>query len=294
MKLCAHSMGTPHLDPFDAADLFAQMGYEGVEYSALKDYRCAPSVNWDRSERARLRSHCAERGLPIVSLASYVTDLNSDDELLASAEFEALRADLILAADLGASVVRLYGGRLVPRDRWERSIQLLAERVGRLVGLCRELNVRIAVENHFGTLTTTAAETMALVNAIGAPEVGVLYDQANLTHMHAEGYEEAIRLQARHVLHVHAKDLQFLDPAVETDVSQVIHVARDKRAAKWVLLGNGILPWGEILRALRRTGYDGYVSVEYTYKKVYEGDLPAPETGMKRSLEFLRGLLAGV
>lgn len=234
-----------------------------------------------------------EKGLPVVCLTAYMTDINGEDAKGAE-QMQMLRDSLVLARDIGAPVVRLYGGRLVPPEQWERSMLIVAERLRSLVGLCQELKVSIAVENHFGTLTTTAAETMAVVRAVGASEIGVMYDQANISYERGEQYQEAIALQSGHILHVHAKDLVFLEGATESDVSLVTHLSAEKRVARWVLLGHGVLPWKEILQALKNTGYDGYISVEYTYKKAYEGELPVPEIGMKHSLDYLRGLLKAI
>ena len=44
----------------------------------------------------------------------------------------------------------------------------------------------LCVENHFGTMTQTAADTARLVREVDYPAVRVLYDQANLTFTHDE------------------------------------------------------------------------------------------------------------
>jgi sugar phosphate isomerase/epimerase len=290
MKIAAHTMGSPELTPTEAADLFAAMGYDGIEYVCQDGYKCGPWIGWSAAEREALRRYCDDKRLPIVCLTPYVTEINAADEAKGEEQVRLLRDCIRLAHDLGAPAVRLYGGKQVAEAEWEGSIAIAATRLQRVLGLCAETGVRIAVENHYGTITTTAAQTMALVTAVGDLHVGVLYDQANVTHVHAEDWQEAIRLQAGRILHVHAKDLIFLAGVGQEDFSQVTNIPKDKRAVRSVLLGEGAVPWPEIIRGLAAVGYDGYVSVEYT-RKWYPEDLPVPEVGMQHSADYLRKLI---
>lgn len=289
MRIAAHTMGTPELTSHEAIDLFSTMGYDGIEFVVQEGFPCGPFVDWSDSDRRALRLHCLDASLRVACLAPYVTDINSLDEETGEAQLRLLRECVALARDLDAPTVRLFGGRQVPREEWERSAGIAAERLRSVAGLCRETGVKIAVENHYGTIASTAAETAALVRAVGAPEIGVLYDQANITHVRAESWRDAIRAQGGHILHVHAKDMVFVDGVGEEDFSRVTNVPKEKRAVRAVLLGEGVIPWPEMVPALKEAGYSGYLSVEYT-RKWYPEDLPAAEIGMKHCLRYLRSL----
>jgi len=73
------------------------------------------------------------------------------------------------------------------------------------------------------------------------------------------------------VLDMHVKDLR--DP---------------KSAASQCIVGEGVIPIAAILRQLEITGYQGYVNLEY------EIDADDPLPGMKQSLAYMRGALAGI
>ena len=45
----------------------------------------------------------------------------------------------------------------------------------------------------------------------------------------------------------------------------------------------------EILRAVKARGYDGWLSLEYE-RRWHPDDIPDASIGMKRSLEYLRGI----
>ena len=79
------------------------------------------------------------------------------------------------------------------------------------------------------------------------PAVRVLYDQANLTFTHDEPYEEALRIQGDLVGHVHVKDLVFTDPDAPFQASETARVAASERAVRSRVVGDGVVPWADIL-----------------------------------------------
>jgi sugar phosphate isomerase/epimerase len=186
--------------------------------------------------------------------------------------------------------MRVYGGTLladepaadVPR-LWARLVASLR----RLGPIALDHGVVLCIENHFGTMTVSAADTLALVEEVDSPGVGILYDQANLAFTHREPYDEAIRLQAPWIRHVHVKDLEFIHPDRILKTNQVASIDKSERIHASRMIGDGILDWKAIVEALRAVGYDGSYSLEYEYRWNPE-DLPAPEVGFPESARRLR------
>jgi sugar phosphate isomerase/epimerase len=56
------------------------------------------------------------------------------------------------------------------------------------------------------------------------------------------------------------------------------------------VLGEGILPWEKIIALLKRSGYDGWLSLEYE-RRWYPDLLPPAEIGMKAGADLLRRIL---
>ena len=106
-----------------------------------------------------------------------------------------------------------------------------------------QAGVRLCVENHFGTMTQTAADTAALVREIAQPSVRVLYDQANLTFTHDEKFEEAFAVQGDLIGHVHVKDLVFTDPNAAFRATETARVNASERAVRSRVVGSGVVPW---------------------------------------------------
>jgi sugar phosphate isomerase/epimerase len=139
-------------------------------------------------------------------------------------------------------------------------------------------------------MTQSAAETAGLVREVDHPAVRVLYDQANLTFTHDEPYAEALRIQGDLVGHVHVKDLVFTDPDAPFQATETARVAASERAVRSRVVGDGIVPWGEILSSLSALGYDDVLTLEYEYRW-HPQDLPEPAVGFARSASTLRALL---
>jgi sugar phosphate isomerase/epimerase len=56
------------------------------------------------------------------------------------------------------------------------------------------------------------------------------------------------------------------------------------------VVGEGILPWRDIIAELKRTGFEGWLSIEYE-RRWYPDLLPPAEIGMKAGAEALRSIL---
>ena len=151
----------------------------------------------------------------------------------------------------------------------------------------------LCVENHFGTMTQTAADTARLVNEVNSPAVRVLYDQANLTFTHDENWQEAFAVQGDLIGHVHVKDLVFKDPNAALRASDTARVKAEERAVSSRVVGTGVVPWPDIIEELVRRGYDDVLTVEYEYRW-HPQDLPDPAVGFKDSALAIRSILSKI
>ena len=293
MIIAGHTLGTPGHDLAGALSLFSAAGLDAAEVIYQDDYPAAISPSDPRSAR-RAASVSEAEGVPIIGLTPYTTSINSLEAAEWQQGVDEFLACLQAAHTVGATRVRVYAGAWHPGDtdhehKWEqlrRALTVLApEAAGAGVVLC--------VENHFGTMTQTAAETARLVREVGSPAVRVLYDQANLTFTHDETWQEAFAVQGDLVGHVHVKDLVFKDPDAPFRASDTARVKAEERAVRSRVVGTGVVPWPDILEELVRRGYDDVLSLEYEYRW-HPQDLPDPAIGFADSAATLRSMLAAV
>ena len=293
LEIAGHTLGTPHQTVPEALRLFGSAGLDAAEVIWQDDYRSGIPETGSNAVLSEISRVSDDVGVPVIGLTPYMTGLNSLDDAERRGDIDRFRRCLIDAHSLGAHVIRVYAGSYSPAEDSVRSAKW-----ERLVGSLRELGpdalaagVTLVVENHFNTMTVSAAETVELMRAVDDPGVGILYDQANLTFTHCEDYPEAVAVQAPWIRHVHAKDLVFTDPDRAFSASAVATVESSKRAVASRVVGDGILDWAAILSRVRAGGYNGYVSLEYEYRW-HPSDLPPPAEGFRRGASRLRELMA--
>lgn len=290
MRLAGHTLGTPDHTVPQALKLFRAAGLDAAEV-IYQDGYTSGLPQGDRRAAIEALKAAEDEGLPIVGLTPYTTAINALDESEWRGGVDEFRGAIETAHLLGADRVRVYAGSWHPGDadharRWAK----LREALQALAPEAEQAGVRLCVENHFGTMTQTAAETAALVREVAHPAVRVLYDQANLTFTHDETFEQAFAVQGDLIGHVHVKDLVFTDPSAAFRATETARVDASERAVRSRVVGTGVLPWPQILAALLRHGYDDLLSIEYEYRW-HPQDLPTPEDGFRESATALRGML---
>lgn len=297
MKICGHTLGTSNMFLSSALRLFRAVGLDGAEIIWQNDYPSA--IPEDASEQMirEVRTLARDLNLRIVCLTPYMTGINSLDDTEREKDIARFERCIQVAEQLDCLFIRVYAGSYLPGEETLREVkwQRLVEAMRFLGGEAETAGVTLCVENHFNTMTVTAAETAALMEAVNAPGVGILYDQVNLDFTHSESYREAIDLQKPWIRHVHVKDMVFVDRDKPFKAASVAKVEDgEDRAVRSRVVGEGIMDWPAILSyLLESSNYAGYLSLEYEYRW-HPNDLLVPEEGFERSAKYLRQVLANL
>lgn len=290
MIIAGHTLGTPHHDLEGALRLFRTAGLDAAEVIYQADYSAGIDPS-DPAAARRARVIADSEGLPIVALTPYTTAFNSTDDAEWRGAVDDLRRCIAAAHEIGARKIRVYAGSWHPGDDGHKAHWVRLRSALTILGSEAEsAGVMLCVENHFGTMTQTAADTARLVREVDSPAVRVLYDQANLTFTHDETWEQAFAVQGDLVGHVHVKDLEFKDPNAPFRASETARVKAEERAVRSRVVGTGILPWQAILAEVVARGYDDVLSLEYEYRW-HPQDLPEPEIGFAESARAVRDIL---
>ena len=293
MKIAGHTMGTPEYSLPEAIRFFSSIGLDGIEIIVQTDgYRCAIGLDADTSETAAVKKLLRENNLEVACLTPYLNLFNSLNEAERLAECGRLRKVILLAETFAAPSIRIYGGKFVTGEMDEGGLKIaqLAKSMRECGDFAKAHNVRLCMENHFGTMTTTAEKSAGIARLIDHSNVGILYDQANIAFFPAEEFGEAIRLQAGRIFHVHVKDLVYREAAGRLVCSEVSHIKESERTVSSRIPGEGILDWPSILASLKKSGYDGWLSLEYE-RRWQTIDLPHAAEGMPRAFRYIKDIL---
>ena len=256
-------MGTPEYTVPEAIKLFHRIGLEGAEIVVQDGYRSGIPENCPAELLKEIRSLSEELGIRIICLTPYNSRFNALDKAVRDREIEGIKRVIGCAGYLGAEYIRIYGGNFIAGESDETG-----EKLENLVGSMRILGdeagkagIKLVIENHFNTMTVSAAESIAVSEKIAHPSVGILYDQANLTFTQQEDYREAIPLQAEKIYYMHVKDLEFKGKNREFVSSDVSHPKEEERNVVTRIVGEGCLDWPSILAAVKKYGYEGWRSL---------------------------------
>jgi sugar phosphate isomerase/epimerase len=169
---------------------------------------------------------------------------------------------------------------VVPADRAHKRYSVLAKACEKLGAFGESVGAVFAIE----TGPEPAAVLRGLLDDIGKPKgVGVNFDPANLAMVIGEDIPKAVATLGPHIVHTHAKDGVQLKPF---DPEQLYNPAPGAKFA-WreyiseVPLGEGSVNFPTYLPALRKAGFDGYLTIE---REV--GANPAED--IRKAVAFLR------
>ena len=268
MRLCFSTLGCPAWSLARAVDAAGRMGYDGVELRFLEN----DDALWERPELVGsglvdTRERLAGAGLAVPCVDTRSFFHSPDASVRRTAIEEAVRTGAI-AAELGASGIRVFGDRVQPGADLASTHEWIVEALGTLRDRLRGSGVEVWLETH-GDFATAAA-SRALVEEAGSDGIGVVWDAANAFSEFGEQPEDGFATLGAFVRHVHLKDARR--PA-------------DGRIP-WtpVLTGTGDFPMGPTLALLRRASYERWASFEW--EKRWHPEIEEPEVALPHFLKW--------
>lgn len=291
MKIVGHTMGTPEYTLNEAAELFSAMKLDAIEVIFQENYKCA--LNWQTTdeELKTYKERFDSLKLEVSCIVCYASDYNLPDDERRNAAVKECRHCIHIAHILGARFIRIYGGTFLDGDDgFDEKRKILVDSMRLLADEAAPYGVGLVLENHFNTMTTGPQITHDIVSEIDRANVGILYDQANISFLSGEEYAACIAIQKDKIHYVHVKDFLFKGENRTFVGGSVSHVKEEDRAVVTKIVGEGQLPWEEILPELKKAGYDGYLSLEYE-RRWHPMDIPDASIGVAKSAEHVRSII---
>jgi sugar phosphate isomerase/epimerase len=270
----------PEFDIAESAELLQSLGYDGVEWrvhSVPSQFPEKPDF-W-RSNRAtidmgsiverapEIRRISEDAGLEIVGLGTYLGFKLTDD----------VARCMEAAQIMGCKRIRVsppnYDGSTNYNDLYEEAL----DGFGRIEELARAYGVRANIEIHHGNMCSSASLTYRLVSNFDPDYIGVIFDPGNMICEGHEKWQLGLELLGPYLSHVHVKNAAW----VESNVT-------DEGEKRWkhsmVATKDGFVDWTEVLLALDKVGYSGWLSFE----DFSPGDT---ESKLANNISYLKGLV---
>jgi sugar phosphate isomerase/epimerase len=280
MKFAVFTVSLPEWTPAEAVRNLAELGYDGVEWRIADDPPRATPGFWEGNrctyplrsfveDAPQIRALTEEAGLVIPAVSSYV-------QAHERAEVErVLRGAAVLGAPMARIQVSRFEGQAPHVELWDR-----ARRDYRAVErLARTHRVKALVEIHHGTIVPSASAARRFLEGFDPEWVGTIYDPGNMVWEGHEQYRLGLETLGPYLAHVHAKNAAWRQGGRRTDGSLIWQAA-------WVPLDAGVVDVRALLTALRRVGYDRWISVED-----FATERPLSER-VRENLRYLRASFA--
>ncbi len=258
LKYSVFTVMMPDFDIAESATLLKSLGYDGVEWRVHN----VPSVFPDkpdfwRGNRAtldietivenapKIKTITDDAGLEIIGLGTYLSYKLIDD----------IERCMEAAAIMGCRSIRVsppkYDGSVNYNDLYEEAVDGYA----RVEELARKSGVRANIEIHHGNICCSAGLTYRLASNFDPDCIGVIFDPGNMICEGRENWQLGLELLGPYLSHVHVKNATWKENGVSPDGEKVFNYTM-------VPMKDGIADWGEILAALDRVGYQGWLSIE--------------------------------
>lgn len=227
-------MNNPAHDPVGEVFWAAEHGFDFIDLTLEH-----PKASADVLDIAAVRAALDRTGLGIVGhTAPYLPFANAIQRLRAAAVAE-VAAQFEIFQRLGATLVNVHPDGGKGNTGQEQSLARNAESFATLAELAEPFGIRVMIENLVG-IFEPAAQMRAMLDA--HPRLGWHYD---IGHAQVRGNRsrEYLEVLGDRLAHVHLSD-------------------NSGRSDDHLPLGVGRLDWKRLVRGLKRTGYDGRITLE--------------------------------
>ena len=260
-----------------------EAGFQAIEFSTI----AVPEGKTLAAYADALRQEARQVGLPIANYTISADFLNGSGGDL-QAEIKRVKGEVDIAEILGAPGMRhdatggFAAGHTGPKG-FDDALPRLAEGCRAVTEYAAKKGIRTMVENH-GFFCQDSARVEKLANAVGHTNFGILADLGNF-YCVDENAGQAVGRLARHVFHAHAKDFH-IKPGNGFNPGEGWFLSRGGNFLRGAIIGHGDVPLLQALRALKRSGYNGVLSIEFEGMEDVLGSLRIGLANLRRLVEL--------
>ena len=180
--------------------------FEGVELRTT--HKHGVEVTLSKAERAEVRKRFADSPVQLVSLGS-AFDYHTPDAARLRRDVEATKEYLQLAADVGATGIKVRPNALPKEVPVEKTLEQIGRSLGELGGTAQGLGQQVRLEVHGGG-TSLLPNIRRIMDVANHGAVGVCWN-SNPTDLDGEDFDANFDLVKGKIFTVHMRDLHLED-----------------------------------------------------------------------------------
>ena len=236
------------------------LGLTGVQIYATTGDFC-PEV-LDAAARADFRAFLQENGMEVSALCGDMGGYGFEREADNGLRIEKTKAIVDLAVDLGTTVVTTHIG-VIPADDSHPRFGVMQKALTECGLYAKSRGVTLAIE-------TGPEFARTLLHFLEGTKggVGVNLDPANFMMVTGQDPAEAVEMLGKYIVHTHLKDGRKLNDDMTPE--EIYHgfavggveALNACKSFEELPIGEGDVPWDRYFAALKRVGYNGYLTLE--------------------------------
>jgi sugar phosphate isomerase/epimerase len=267
-KLTFSTLCCPQWDLETILDHASKFGYAGVDFRGIGPTLDVTTLAAFDSDGLATRRMVESRGLTVPCLCSSIKLLEADSRKW-NASLEEFMRHLRAAELFGTRIIRIFPGEAPAGVAIDEVLGVARHRLLQLTRMAGRLGARPAVETH-DKGWMRASQAIQLVNAFDPIDVPVLWDVRHGIH-DGEAWQTSLPIIRERIVSVHVKDAR---------------VVEGKELP--VLIGEGYLPWKDVIKALDASGYSGWYCLEN--EKRWHPGAPDPLEILPQFVEWMRSV----
>ena len=257
-------------------DKAAEMGFEGFEF-----VYGGWTNDFDLDLARELKEYTLSKGLVPVAACTGANFLGDLD-----AEIARLKKEVDFAAALGVMNMRHdtaygFGGVRKYSIGFDDALPLIVKGTLEVTKYAEQKGVGTMTENH-GYFAQDCARVEKIINGVAHPNFGALVDIGNFMCAD-EDPVKSVGVMAPYAKHVHAKDFHWKS-GMEADPGAGWFRTRAGNYIRGAIVGHGNAKSAQSLGILKRSGYDGFVSIEF---EGMEDNLKGIQIGLDNIRRFI-------
>ncbi|MDH7602147.1 MAG: sugar phosphate isomerase/epimerase family protein [Armatimonadota bacterium] len=249
------SFSTPNLTFEEILDTAVAYGYDGVEPRLDSNHAHGVEVSATQEQRRRIRELAQRKRIAIACLATSVryADPEKTQEMITQTHE---RIDL--AGDVGAPVIRVFGGRIPEGVTRDQAIEVVSDSLQKVADHAAERGVVICLETHDDWCDP--AHVAAVLSRVNHPAVAANWDVMHPVKRAGVSIDSAFHTLKPWIKHLH------------------IHDGNDSGL---VPIGQGDIDHRRVVELLKSIDYSGFLSGEWINWEPAEVHLPRELATMK-------------
>jgi len=241
MKISFSTLACPDFSWTDIYSMAKDLGFNGIEVRGIGEETNAVKAKPFTAEKvdataAKLQQLNLE--VPCLSTGCCLKFADKHDEIV-----EEITAHVDLAKKLNTPYIRILAD-LTPEPQGEVDDNAVGAMLKEIAAIAEKKGIMLLVETN-GVYSDTA-RLKKLLDNVNSPAVGALWDMHHPYRYMGESGQTTVENLGDYIKFIHVKD-----SAIENG------------KLVYKLMGEGDMPLHEMLSALQKIGYDGYISLEW-------------------------------